>query len=188
MSVKDRKPLSKQQAIIEVWEQMGKLSAGATELDLIEQALVARLGNGASESPASVARTLADHGVPLQHPEILIADVRWRQKQMSALFSPEELNLVTLRAASEWVEKLDALYRKLESDSELATHRLRQLVLQIKSELEIRAVSKKAPERERQLAQEVAQWLTIWLQNPQIFLEWFDLRRNTMEFQERSKL
>ena len=37
----------------------------------------------------------------------------------------------------------------------------------------------------RELAREVAQWLTIWLQNPQIFGEWLSLRRSTADFQVR---
>ena len=35
------------------------------------------------------------------------------------------------------------------------------------------------------LAEEIAQWLTIWLQTPQIFSEWLSLRRSTADFQAR---
>jgi hypothetical protein len=35
------------------------------------------------------------------------------------------------------------------------------------------------------LAQELAQWLTVWLQNPQIFEDWLALRRATADFRER---
>jgi hypothetical protein len=60
---------------------------------------------------------------------------------------------------------------------------LRQSVHQIKSELDVLAASERAGQKI--LAREVAQWLTVWLQNPQIFSEWLVLRRNTPEFQER---
>ena len=56
--------------------------------------------------------------------------------------------------------------------------RLRQAVRSLKTELESLAKSKP-------LAAEVAQWLTVWLQNPQIFTEWLTLRQNTAEFRER---
>jgi len=35
------------------------------------------------------------------------------------------------------------------------------------------------------IAAEVAQWLTVWLQNPQIFTDWLALRRESAEFRER---
>ena len=55
---------------------------------------------------------------------------------------------------------------------------LRQAVRSLKSELD--PLSSRT-----QLAAEVAEWLTVWLQNPQIFAEWLDLRQNTAEFRQR---
>ena len=133
----------KQQVIIELWEQTGKQSAGASELDLIQQALLARFGAGVVESPASIARTLADHGVPLQHPGVLEADLRWRQGQMTALFSPEELNLETLEAAISLIEKIENLHRQFENS---ALENLRQSVLQMK--IETRNVSRQRKDGE----------------------------------------
>lgn len=169
------------QIIIELWEQTGRESAGATELGLIQQALLARTGTGRVRSPASIARVLADHGVPLQHPGILEADRAWRQEGMSAVFRPEELNLETLQAATSLMEKIERLGR--ESDDTLLGH-LRRSVRKIKDELELFAARERV-EKETQLAQELAQWLLVWLQNPQIFREWLELRRNTDEFKAR---
>ena len=131
-------------------------------------------------SPASNARTLADDGVPLRHPDTLLADVQWRLEAMTALFSPDELNLESIAAATHLVEKLEALFERDPAD-----RRLRQFVLQIKGELELVAVCERVSERDRQLAQEVGQWLTIWLQNPRIFRDWLDLRRATADFRQR---
>lgn len=164
----------KKQVIIELWKETGKQSAGAPELELIQQGLSARLG--ASESPALIARTLADHGVLLRHPEIMEADFRWRQDRMNALFSPEELNFGTIEAATALIEKIERLRQELGADDE-KLEQLRQSVRRIKGELELLT--------KRQLAQELAQWLTVWLQNPQIFAEWLALRRATDEFRER---
>ena len=61
--------------------------------------------------------------------------------------------------------------------------RLRYEVRQFKTELDLLAANEKAANRD--LAQEVAQWLTIWLQTPQIFSEWLSLRRATTDFQAR---
>jgi hypothetical protein len=118
-------------------------------------------------SPASVARTQADHGAQLAHPDVLNADVRWRSPR---LFTAEELKFDTVAAAVAWMEELP---RK---------NPPREPVLSLKRELELVVASSRTNEKDRHLAAEVAQWLTIWLQSPQIFADWFALRRETAEF------
>jgi hypothetical protein len=164
----------KKQVIIELWSETGKQTVGASELELLQQGLLARFG--AADSPASIARTLADDGVTLRHPEIMEADQRWRHARMTALLSPDELNVATVEAGLSLIQKIERLRREFAGDDAMLDH-LRQSVRRMKGELELMT---KPP-----LAQELAQWLTVWLQNPQIFEEWFALRRATAEFRER---
>jgi hypothetical protein len=150
--------------IVEVWERTRKEIVGAAELSLIQDAVVERFGSEAS--PALIARVLADHGARLGHPEILEADSRWREQQH--LFTADDLAFDTIDAANAFIDKLQKLQQ---------TQSLRQSVQQIKQELDLLAIK-------RPVAREAAQWLTVWLQNPQIFAGWLDLRRSTAEFQE----
>lgn len=161
--------LTKEQFIVEVWEDLGKEVVGASELGLIEDKLVARFGS--ATSPATIARVLADHGARLGHPEILQADARWREKQ--SLFNEEDREFANLDSAIRLINRIEQLRQQSEN-----VERLRQAVRSLKSELESFAAT-------NPLAAEVAQWLTIWLQNPQIFAEWLTLRQNTAEFRER---
>ena len=124
-------------------------------------------------SPASIARTLADRGAVLVHPDVLDDDVRWRAPR---LFTAEELKFDNIAAAVAWMEKLAA-----RSDNQ----GLRPAVLSLKRELELVIASVRTNEHDRRLAEEVGQWLTVWLQNPQIFLDWFALRQNAADFRER---
>jgi hypothetical protein len=156
---------------------MEKDVVGAPELDLIQQAIAVRFGT--LMSLASIARTLADHGVQLSHPETLAADVKWRERNL--FFTPEELILGNLEAATALIEKIERLREQFEKEKPMLAH-LRQSVQQLKSELDIVAKSEKGSHK--LLAREVAQWLTVWLQNPQIFQEWLALRRATPEFRE----
>lgn len=130
--------------------------------------------NEASQSPvsrpAAIARTEADHGAQLVHPDVLDTDVRWRSAR---LFTAEELNFDTPAAAIAWMEQFSRRPDRAE---------LRQAVLNLKLELELVQASKRTGEKDRKLAAEIHQWLTIWLQNPQIFDDWFALRRKTAEF------
>ena len=159
--------------IIDVWKPMDKEVVGAPELESIQETIAARFGT--SVSPASIARALADHGVPLGHPEILQTDVHWRERNQ--LFTPEDLTFGTIDAANALIEKIESVGRQSENE------RLRHEVRQFKSELDLLGANENAPNRE--LAQEIAQWLTIWLQTPQIFSEWLSLRRSTADFQAR---
>ena len=125
--------------------------------------------NEKSQSPASIARTQADRGARLVHPDVLETDVVWRSAR---LFTAEELNFDTPVAAVAWMEEL------ARRDAP------RSAVLSLKRELELVAASSRTSGNDRQLASELAQWLTVWLQNPQIFPDWFALRRNTAEFRQ----
>ncbi len=167
---------AKEQLILDIWAGVGDESAGAAELELIQEKLLEQSNTQVRESPASIARTLADHGVRLRHPEILEADLRWRESREIALFAPEELNFTTIESAAAWVEKLSALEPRPE---------LRSLVLQVKTELGLVATSKQISVREKQMATEIAEWLTVWLLNPPIFSDWLALRRQSPDFLQR---
>ena len=169
---------TKYQIIVDIWERMEKDVVGPPELELIQQALAVRFGT--IVSLASIARTLADHGVPLGHPEVLTTDVKWRER--TSLFTQEDLAFGSLEVANALIEKIEGLRKNFENDKAMLEH-LRQSVTHIKSELDVLTGSDRFAQQI--LAREVAQWLTIWLQNPQIFPEWLALRRNTPEFRTR---
>jgi hypothetical protein len=125
--------------------------------------------NEKSQSPASLARTQADRGAQLVHSDVLNADVIWRSAR---LFTAEELNFDTPAAAVAWMDELPR------------RNPPRSTVLSLKRELELVIASSRTSESDRRLARELAEWLTVWLQNPQIFPDWFALRRNTAEFRQ----
>ena len=169
---------SRELLIIDVWKPLDKEVVGAAELELIRETIIQRFGT--SVSPATIARALADHGVRLGHPEILEADVRWREH--NSLFTPEDLTFGTLEAATALMEKVERLRQRFENEDLMLEH-LRHEVRRLKTELDLIASNEQSANK--YLAAELAQWLIVWLQNPQIFPEWLALRRATPEFRER---
>lgn len=151
--------------IVDLWERMDSEVVGAAELRLIQDAVAERFGT--TVSPALAARVLADSGARLGHPEILQADARWREAHLT--FSAD---LTDIASASALMEKMNCQSPK-------------ESVRELKAELEALAASLRGDPKRRELAAEVAQWLTIWLQNPTIFAEWLDLRRASPDFQAR---
>src|SRR5688572_7719559 len=106
---------TKRDLIIEVWESLDCESVGARELKQIQRVVDREFGAGSAESPASIARTLADEGAVLRHPEVLSLDTEWRERELSRLISPDELNFSGLAEASASIKKLDTLRREFEA-------------------------------------------------------------------------
>src|SRR4051794_10405309 len=96
---------TKEQVIVEVWENLAKDVVTSSDLTSIQDVLIQRFGS--ESSPASIARVLADHGARLGHPEILQADSRWREQQRP--FTPDDLAFDTIDAANAFIEKLQKL-------------------------------------------------------------------------------
>jgi hypothetical protein len=173
-----KKVLTRAQAISKAWEETSAHVAGKAELEFVQKAIEAELGAGAVESPASIARTLADAGVRLNLPEVLQADTRWRESRLFGLFSPAQLNFTTLEDALNSVGAIEDLHRQfqLEGD-ETGIREVRDLVAELRAEME-----NDAKHRQNLLAAEIAEWLRIWLQTPLIFSDWLTLRRNSADF------
>jgi len=127
-----------------VWEKTAKDVVTASDLTLIQDALVERFGSGSS--PASIARVLADHGARLGHPEILQADSRWRERQH--LFTPDDLAFDTIDAAGAFIDKLEQLRQTHDQQS------LRQSVQQIKQEFDVLATVPHISKNRRAIARE----------------------------------
>jgi hypothetical protein len=171
--------------VIEVWEALDCESVGARELTQIQKVVEEELGAGSVESPASIARTLADEGAVLRHPEVLSLDTEWRERELSALGWTDDLNFSGLAEASDSIRTLDTWRRKFEANSErVQLGRLREMTMKLKQDALMVARSKTVERQKRLEAREIAQWLTVWLQAPEIFEDWISLRQRSPEFMQ----
>jgi hypothetical protein len=169
-----KKPRTKQQVIRDLWDETQSESLGVLELRLIQEELKTKFGW--VESPTSIARTLADHGVRLRHPEVLNEDCAWRQQRLQMLRTDElEFNTVENAVRSmAIIERLRAQFSAREDQSALQI--LVEHVRELKANLgQVRG----------DLVLELVQWLTVWLQNPEIFEDWLSLRRASPDFLRR---
>lgn len=180
---------TKQDLIVEVWQGLGCQAVGASLLKQIQRALDERFGAGASDSPAAVARTLVDAGAELRHPEVLEYDAAWReaesQKQTArepgVLFDLQ--NEWNLKTAAAWIKKLEELRKDFEQQGDRqAVKRVGDRAREQKRHAQALAGSRALEPEQRIAALEIAEWLTIWLQTPQLFKTWLDLRRQSPEF------
>jgi len=79
--------------------------------------------------------------------------------------------------------KLQALRLELlEEDRVTHFNKLVETIVASRDECHLRAGSLLISARERAEAREVASWLSVWLQTPDVFADWLDLRRSAPEF------
>lgn len=173
---------NKRELMIEVWEELECESVGDQELLEIQLALLQAFGNGAVDSPAAIARVLADEGAVLRHPEVLACDVKWRRSRITAGASEEEHKCSNLHLAEK--NLLSSAERWSQAD-DAERARLRERVNEWGRESDLISQSRIAVGDEKVLAAEIRSWIGIWLLNPEMFADWLSLRQRAPEFVER---
>jgi hypothetical protein len=175
---------TKRDLIIEVWEALDCESVGASELDQIQQVLHEKLGAGAFESPASIARVVADEGAILRHPEVFECDLKWREGKLNGTISSSDFS--SLQTALESFSAVESRRRELEEQkNEAALQRLREVIAGARQDSLLIARSKIVAAPQRAEAKEIAEWLRVWLVAPELFRDWLDLRMRSAEFRKK---
>ena len=68
---------------------------------------------------------------------------------------------------------------------ETGAKQLREFVIGARKDAQLRARSKIIDKDERKQATEISQWLTVWLQAPELFRDWLELRMRSPEFRKK---
>ncbi len=186
MAKREWQARTKHELMIEVWEQLDCETVGAHELAEIMATVQKQFGKGASESPAQVARRLADEGAELRHAEVLEADARWRARDPYEAMFRNVLKFADFAQATQSLRQLENLRREFarKKDQE-GIRRVRELALKGKRRAQMIARNPAVSELKRAEKTEIAEWFTVWLQTPEIFQDWVHLRRRAPEFQQR---
>jgi N-methylhydantoinase B/oxoprolinase/acetone carboxylase alpha subunit len=180
------KARTKQDLILEVWEALDCDSVGARELEQIQGVLSEKFGEGALASPAAIARTVADEGAVLRHPEVFECDFKWRKQVAEALSFQSELDFSRLSIAFESMVRVEEQRLKFQTEADAnGQAELRNIIRAAQKDCVLRARSKIIEEGQREEAKEISNWLGVWLQTPELFSDWLDLRRSSPEFQKK---
>ena len=177
---------TKRDLIIEVWEKLDCESVGAKEIEAIETVVRDKYGANAAESPMRIARILADEGAELRHAEIMELDVERRLESPYEAMFRNVLKFSDFKQALISIRHLENLRRKFlaENDRE-GLRRVRETALKGKNRALMIAGNEKVDETKRAEKREIAEWFTIWLQSPEVFDSWIELRRNSKDFTAR---
>jgi hypothetical protein len=180
------KSRTKRDLMIEVWEHLDCETVGARELDAVAEAVRERFGEGAVESPAAIARLLADEGAELRHAEVLDADARWRGSDPYEAMFRNVLRFSTFEEAAASIRRLENLRRQFARTADREGLRLvREAALKGKRRAQMIARNNSVNERKRAEKAEIAEWFTVWLNQPELFEDWLYLRQSSKEFRAR---
>ncbi len=176
---------NKTDLMIEVWESLDCESIGAAELIAIEDAVRASFGNAAVDSPMAAARLLADEGAELRHDEILRLFVDRNAKTLHDAALRNIVDIGDLQKLSRSIDRMENLRRRysVAGDKE-GLRLLRQKAIKFKDIAHELSVDSRTSPNDRLLNAEIAEWLTIWLQTPELFGAWAALRIRSAEFRE----
>jgi hypothetical protein len=186
-------PPTKHALMIEAWERLGRTMVGESELREIQRLVRSQFGPGADESPAAIARVLADEGAELRHPEVIEFDARWREakieKDSGQLKALDELlagKPLRLSKAEALIKKLERLRQRAENaEDQSAAQRTRAMAITGRQTAQLLAKDKELNELQRAEQTEIAEWLKVWIQTPMLFADWLELRRRSPEFRRK---
>jgi hypothetical protein len=143
-------------------------------------------------------KLLADHGSEGKTGSDYIADVLqsagWKvvltqQEEAEDQFEEEFEDLLhfkTLGDAEVSLMRLDELLRRFRAHGEnAAAERVMEIGRLGKRRAEMIARNHKVEAHKRAEKQEIANWFRIWLENPDAFFDWLDVRKQTPEFREK---
>lgn len=182
------KARTKLDLMIEVWEHLDCESVGARELEEIERAVLERFGEGAVESPASMARLLADEGAELRHAEVLELDAQRRAADPYEAMFRNVLKFADFKQAANSLRNLENLRRQfVRANDQNGLRRVRETALKGKQRAQMIAGNRNVEASKRAEKAEIAQWFTVWLEQPEIFQDWLELRKRSQEFRARFK-
>lgn len=159
--------------------------------EYLERARPARVG---AEEAAAIRRELARVlGPQARISEEYLLDVLYELRASVAPelggVSPQILELLrfdTLDAAEATLRALDARHREARARNEReAAEECRRGAMRVRRRADLLVRNRKVSAAKRAEKEEIAQWFTIWLQTPDLFFDWLELRKQSEDFRRK---
>jgi hypothetical protein len=186
-NLKKAKTRTKGALALEIWNRLRRPSVGERELSGIQNAIAKQFGKRAVDSPAALARLLADEGAELRHPEVIEFDARWREKQIeSGELAGHDVVIakpLTLKEAEALIRKLEKLHRKFDqAGDQSGLRQLRDDAINARQKAQAFTRDRTLDAKQRLEQAEIIEWFAVWIQTPNLFDQWLELRRRSPDF------
>jgi hypothetical protein len=170
---------TKKALIIEAAQQLGVQKYTPAEVEQIRRRLTAQFGPEGKTSADYVMSVLEESGMR----------VVWSTKSDTEGKYEEEfadlLHFSTLEEAEMCLIRLDELLRKFTVSGERpAAERVREIGRLGRRRAEMIAHNHKVDAAKRTEKLEIAQWFRVWLETPDAFFDWLEIRKQSPEFRK----
>ena len=173
---------SKKQILLDFFQARDKRPIEAGDLNAARNELRRQLGPGDRTSPEYIASILREAGYEV-HYEDRYSDPVLPEPYASRLKGVLEFR--DLASAEQSLLRLDAIFREYSSAADrLGTMMVRALVKKGKLRARSLAANPRVHAQKRQEKQEIARWFQVWLETPDLFVDWLALRKSSDEFRK----
>jgi hypothetical protein len=172
---------TKRAMILEVAQELAKPRYTPAEIEQIKRRLIANLG-------AAHGKTSTDYITSvLQEAGLRVV---WSTRSDTEGRYEEEfhdlLHFSTLQEAEMCIIRLDELWRKFRAEGErAAAERVCEVARLGRRRAEMISRNHKVDALKRAEKEEVANWFAIWLQTPDAFFDWLEVRKQSPGFQQK---
>lgn len=180
MTAKNEASTTKKSLILETARRIGVQKWTPAEIEQLRRRLIAEHGESGKTSAEYVAEVLESAGWKL-----LLSQQEDAEDQYEEEFE-DLLHFKTLEDAEVSVMRLDELMRKFREQGErAAVERVLSVARLGKRRAEMIARNPKVEAPKRAEKEEIASWFRIWLETPDAFFDWLDVRKQSAEFQRK---
>jgi hypothetical protein len=168
---------TKKAMILETAREIGAEKWTPAEIDQLRRKLVAEHGEEAKTGADYVADVLKSAGL-----RVNLSQLEEVEDQFEEEFE-DLLHFKTLSDAEVSLMRLDELWRRFQAHGEkAAAGRVLDVARLGKRRAEMIARNHKVEPRKRQEKEEISTWFRIWLETPDAFFDWLDVRKQSPEF------
>ncbi len=171
---------TKKSLILKIARGLEKPRFTPAEVEQIRRQMIAQLGASGKTSSEYIVSVLKEAGQRVVWSTRVDAEGRYEEE-----FS-DLLHFSNLEDAEMCLVRLDELLRKFLVDGETAeAERAREVARLGRRRAEMIAHNHKVDEAKRAEKAEIAQWFAIWLETPDTFFDWLEIRKKSPEFQQK---
>ena len=168
---------SKKELILETARQIAASKWTPAEIDQLRRRLIAEHGEIAKTGSDYIADVLKDAGW-----KVVLNLQEEAEDQYEEEFE-DLLHFKTLEDAEVSIMRLDELMRNFRAKGEnAAVERVLNVARLGKRRAEMIARNHKVETHKRAEKEEIAMWFRIWLETPDAFFDWIDVRKKSPEF------
>ena len=175
-----RESATKKALILEAAHGLAKPRFTPAEIEQIRRQLIAQLGARGKTSPDYIVSVLKDAGMRVAWSTQLDEEGHYEEE------FADLLHFSTLDEAEMCLVRLDELLRKFTAENErAAAERVREVARLGRRRAEMIARNHKVDAQKRAEKEEIARWFGIWLDTPDAFFDWLEVRKQSPEFQRK---